>query len=235
MFLRLKMNKKIIQISFLLSIIFQYDTHAIGEKISMPQKFLTIRECINNFRDESTIFLIDDLDYTTQYIIDAYKYTYGVEGSIEKIDKIKERTLRENNVIAIGTQQNNYFIKQCLDKLPIKFDSLSVTIENKKYFGDDLSIMLSMQNPYNLEKYCIISTTNNLSSYSPIIHYQWKDWGFIINRRSDGKFYDTDNLAMGNFKLHKNRICIEDLLQCFRPDLHLGYRKPILYFCPGSW
>jgi hypothetical protein len=205
------MYKIIVQIFLLLVLIFHSNLHSEAGKVGKSRKYQTIRESINTFKKESPIFLITDLDYTTQYIIDVYKYIRKIDGKIYKIDNIKKEILEDNNIIAIGIPQTNSFIKQCLDLLPLQFDAHSVTIEDTKYMGNDLSIIFSIPNPYNPEKNCIISTTNNLSSYSPLIHYQSKKWCFIINRKSDGRIYEQDNLAVGNFRHDSGKFIIDSI------------------------
>ena len=87
------MNKKIIQIFLLLIIISQININCSKEKEINSQKLLTIRDCINNFNKEKIIYLITDLDVTTQYIIDVHKYINRIEGNIENINCVKKQML----------------------------------------------------------------------------------------------------------------------------------------------
>jgi hypothetical protein len=201
------MLKKIFHFVLMTIFLFQCSGNSEEVKFSKNQKFLTVRECINNCRQGNTVFLIGDLNDASQYIIDLYKNIHGIKGNIETVDKVKKHVLKENNIIAIGVPQEHYFIKRCVDLLPIKFDRQSVTIQNTKYIADDLCILFSMPNPFNTEKHCIVSTTNNPSSYSPLALV--RNHGFFINRKSDGRIYEQDNLAVGNFKIENGKIEID--------------------------
>jgi hypothetical protein len=68
----IKMYKKTLKVLFVLVLVFQFNLHSIAGNKVYNGDVPTIRDNINYFKRENPIFLITDLDYTTQYIIDVH-------------------------------------------------------------------------------------------------------------------------------------------------------------------
>lgn len=158
----------------------------------------------------------------TDSINNMWHYKYFNNCMMKRDIEVTSKDIQEANLVLIGNQNSNYYLKHIIKELPIDILQNRIVINNDSLIGSSLGFYMVYPNPHNEQKYIAIIGYNNknyisLGSldmdpemylllidylqneiYADISCYGWNDYK-IWNKQTDNHSQHIE--VKGNFNL----------------------------------
>jgi len=132
------------------------------------------------------------------FITDWHNNFFEDTCRVKKDVDVSQADVANYNLIIIGSNTTNLFLKKLMNAIPVSVSDSSIQIGSKKYSAKNLSFLMIYPNPLNPKKYILIGSSNGQQFDSNLlkgIYFDgWSDYtvsadGVIVDNRYFGKFW----------------------------------------------